>query len=101
MATQEVLDRVALEAVRFEDRRYLLLEEGDLLGRLFVAHLGQAEAHGEDIFYRHADISGAKTLIAFEQQAPSHQQHHGETDLQHQQSLAQPRPRGSTAVRTR
>jgi hypothetical protein len=33
-----------------------LLEESDLLSGLFVAHLGQAKAHGEHVFYRHANI---------------------------------------------
>jgi len=58
--------------------------------------------HGEYVVYGHADVSRAQPLIAPEPAGPrADQQHHGEANLEHQESFAEAGSRTAAAVRAR
>src|SRR4051794_13614265 len=81
--------------------RNQLLKECDPLFRLFVTRFRQADVHGEYVVYGHAHISRAQALIAPDQQPRADQQHHGEANLEHQESFAEASSRTAAAVRAR
>ena len=61
------------------------LEKSDLLDRLPITRFGKGQAQREHIVHRHPDVVAAQALIALQQKTGSHQQNHGEADLEHQQ----------------